>query len=129
MPGDREVLVSMLQEASRQSEAFQSLIHDYSLDVMGDAEVHHFFARRLNADAALLRRIGHLKTLLGSTPDACALTAPMQEVLEAASALPASCHTNAGEIASLVAAELAYRRMDQGIDPPLASERTEGTRE
>jgi hypothetical protein len=47
----------------------------------------------------------------------------MKEVLEAASAIPASSHTNMGEIVNLVAVELAYRRMDQGLDPPLVSPR------
>ena len=44
----------------------------------------------------------------------------MNQVLEAASALPATSHTNLTEIANLVAVELAYRRMEQRLDEPLA---------
>jgi hypothetical protein len=44
----------------------------------------------------------------------------MNEVLKAASALPATSHTNLREIANLVAVELAYRRIDQRPDEPLA---------
>jgi hypothetical protein len=120
MPGDREVLLSVLREASRQAEPFQSLIHDYSLDVMNDPAVHLLFATRLNENVPMLRRISSLKTSFESSDtDASALSTPMKEVLEAASALPATSHTNLGEIANLVAVELAYRRIDQGLDQPL----------
>jgi hypothetical protein len=122
MPGDREVLLSMLREASRQSEPFQSLIHDYSLDVMNDPAVHVLFRTRLNEDLPMLRRINSLKTSFESSDtDSSALSTAMKEVLEAASALPATSHTNMGEIANLVAVELAYRRMDQGLDQLLAA--------
>ncbi len=122
MPGDREVLLSMLREASRQSEPFQSLIHDYSLDVMNDPAVHLLFTTWLNENPPLLRRINSLKTSFEcSDTDASGLSTAMKEVLEVASALTATSHANMGEIASLVAVELAYRRMDQGLDPPLVA--------
>jgi hypothetical protein len=122
VPGDREVLLSMLREASRQSEPFQSLIHDYSLDVMNDPAVHLAFTTRLCENLAMLRRIHSLKTSLEtSDTDACALSRAMKEVLDAASALPPTSHANVGDIADLVAVELAYRRMDQGLDQPLAA--------
>jgi hypothetical protein len=122
MPGDREVLLSMLREASRQSAPFQNLIHDYSLDVMNDPAAHLLFTTRLNENLPMLRRIDSLKTSFEpSDTDASALSMAMQEVLEAASALPASSHANMGEIASLVAVELAYRRIDQGLDQPLVA--------
>jgi hypothetical protein len=37
----------------------------------------------------------------------------MNQVLEAASALPAASHTNLTDITNLVAIELAYRHLDQ----------------
>jgi hypothetical protein len=43
----------------------------------------------------------------------------MNEVLEAASALPATSRSSVAEIVNLVAVELAYRRIDQGLDQPL----------
>jgi hypothetical protein len=122
MLGDRESLVSMLREASQQSEPFQSLIHDYSLDVMYDPAVHLLFTTRLNQNVPMLRRINRLKTTFESSDaDPSTLSSAMKEVLEAASALPASSHANMGEIANLVAVELAYRRIDQGLDQPLAA--------
>jgi predicted translin family RNA/ssDNA-binding protein len=122
--GDREVLLSLLREASRQSAPFQSLIHNYSLDVMHDPAVHLLFTTRLNQNLPMLRRIDSLKTSFESSDtDASDLSTAMKEVLEAASALSASSHTNMGEIVNLVAVELAYRRMDQGLDPPLVSPR------
>jgi hypothetical protein len=122
MSKDRKILLAVLWEASRQSEPFQSLIHDYSLDVMSDPEVHQLFTTRLNDDLPMLRRISNLKTSFElSEADAGALSVAMNEVLEAASALPATSHTNVAEIANLVTVELAYRRMDQGLDETLAS--------
>jgi hypothetical protein len=121
MPGDREILVSMLREASQQSEPFQSLVHDYSLDVMYDPAVHLLFKTRLNQNLPMLRCINSLKrTFESSDADPSTLSTAMKEVLDAASALTATSHANMGEIANLVAVELAYRRMDQGLDQPLA---------
>lgn len=120
MPGNREVLLSMLREASRQSGAFQSLIYDYALDVMHDPTAHLRFTTRLQENLPMLHRIGTLKTSLESSdPDAGAVSTAMTEVLDAASALPPTSHTSMGEIADLVAVELAYRRIDQQLDPPL----------
>lgn len=45
----------------------------------------------------------------------------MNEVLDAATALSATSHTSMAEIVNLVAVELAYRRIDQGLDEPLAA--------
>ena len=45
----------------------------------------------------------------------------LRERRRAAFALPANSHLNLEEIANLVAVELAYRRIDQGLDPPLAA--------
>ena len=68
----------------------------------------------------MLRRIDNLKTLFKpSGADHNDISTAMNEVLEAASALPATSHTNLTEIANLVAVELAYRRMDQRLDKPL----------
>jgi hypothetical protein len=49
MSPDREILTALLWEVSRQSASFQSLIHDYSADVMNDPEVHCLFTARLDA--------------------------------------------------------------------------------
>lgn len=62
MATDRDTLIALLREVSRQSEPFQSLIHDYALDAMGDPEVHYLFTTRLNNDMSMLRRISNLKT-------------------------------------------------------------------
>jgi len=122
MPGDREVLVFMLREASQQSEPFQSMIHDYSLNVMNDPAAHLLFTTRLNQNPPMLHRINSLKTTFESSDaDPSTLSTAMNEVLEAASALPETSHANMGEIANLVAVELAYRRMDQGLDQPLGA--------
>jgi hypothetical protein len=121
VPEDREILMALLREVSRQSEPFQSLIHDYSLDVMKYPEVHLSFTTRLNDDRQMLRRINNLKTLFKlSTADRNDISTTMNKVLEAISVLPATSHTNVTEITNLVACELAYRRMDQGLDEPLA---------
>jgi hypothetical protein len=121
MPEDREILMAMLREVSGQSEPFQSLIQDYSLGVMNDPEVHHGFTTWLNDNHPMLRRINNLKTLFKtSSADSNDLSAAMNVVLEAASALPATSHTNVTEITNLVAAELAYRRIDQCLDESLA---------
>jgi len=86
MPGDWEALVSMLREASRQSEPFQSLIHDYSLNVMHDPAAHLLFTSRLNQNVPMLRRINRLKTRFESSDtDPSTLSSPMKHVLEAAS--------------------------------------------
>ena len=120
MAEDRETLIALLREASQQSEPFQSLIHDYSLDVMGDTEVHHLFTTRLNNDMRMLRRISNLKTtFVASSAEPNGMSPTMSEVLEAASALSPTSHTTIAEIVNLVAVELAYRRLDQGLDEPL----------
>ncbi len=113
--------MALLREASRQSEPFQSLIHDYSVDVMNDPAAHHFFKTRLHADLPMLRRINTLKTLVKpSAADRNQMSTAMNKVLEAVTALPATSHTNVTEITNLLALELAYRRMDQGLDEPLS---------
>ena len=122
MAEERAILIALLCEVSRQSEPFQSLIHDYALDVIGDPEVHCLFTTRLNNDMSMLRRISNLKTPFESCcaePDG--LSAIMNEVLDAATALSTTSHTSMTEIVNLVAVELAYRRIDQGLDEPLAA--------
>src|SRR5258708_39205337 len=107
MSPDREILTALLCEASRQSEPFQSLIHDYSADVMNDPEVHRLFTARLDADLPMRREIEILKASL-RVPPAGPLSPTMNDVLAAADALPAGSHTNLREIAELVAVELVY---------------------
>ena len=122
MAKDRDTLIGLLCEVSRQSEPFQSLIHDYALDVMSDPEAHYPFATRLNNDMSMLHRISDLKTLFqSSSTEQNAISATMHEVLEAAAALSATSHTRMAEIVNLVAVELAYRRIDQGLDEPLSA--------
>src|ERR1700761_5082168 len=100
MPEDREILLALLREASQQSESFQSLIHDFSLDVMNDPEVHDGFTTRLNADPPMLRRIDKLKTFFKlPSADSNEISKALTEVLEAACALPAISHTNLAQIA------------------------------
>ena len=60
MAPDREILTALLHEASRQSEPFQSLIHDYSADVMNDPEVHRLFTARLDTNLPMRREIADL---------------------------------------------------------------------
>jgi hypothetical protein len=111
MAPDREILTALLHEASRQSEPFQSLIYDYSADVMNDPEVHRLFTARLDADLPMRREIEILKASL-SVSAAGPLSQAMNEVLLAADALPAGSHANAREIADLAAVELVYKRRD-----------------
>jgi len=107
MTANREILTALLREASRQSEPFQSLIHDYSADVMNDSEVHRLFTARLDANAPMRREIEILKASL-RVPAAGPLSPAMNEVLAAADALPAGSHASLCEIADLVAVELVY---------------------
>jgi len=108
MTANREILTALLREASRQSEPFQSLIHDYSADVMNDSEVHHLFTARLDANVPMRREIEILKASL-RVPAAGPLSPAMNEVLAAADALPAGSHASLCEIADLVAVELVYK--------------------
>lgn len=108
---DREILTALLCEVSRLSAPFQSLIHDYSADVMNDPEVHRLFAARLGADLPMQREIETLKALL-RVPAVGPLSPAMKDVLAAAVALPAGSHTNLREIADLAAVELVYKLRD-----------------
>ena len=108
MSPDREILKALLREASRQSEPFQNLIHDYSADAMNDPEVHRLFTERLDADLPMRREIEILKAS-PAVPVAGPLSAAMRDVLAAADALPAGSHTSLREIADLVAVELVYK--------------------
>jgi hypothetical protein len=108
MSPDREILTALLHEASRQSEPFQSLIYDYSADVMNDPEVHRLFTARLDADLPMRREIEILKASL-CVPASGPLSPAMKDVLAAADALPAGSHTNLREIADLAAVELVYK--------------------
>ena len=108
MSPDREILTALLCEVSRQSEPFQSLIHDYAADVMNDPETHRLFRERLDADLPKRREIEILKT--SPTVSAAGPLSPaMRDVLAAADALPAGSHTSLREIADLVAVELVYK--------------------
>ena len=111
MLADRAILMALLCEVSRQSEPFQSLIHDYSADVMNDPEVHRLFTARLDADLPMRREIEILTASL-CVPTAGPLSPAMQDVLLAADALPAGSHTSVREIADLAAVELVYKRRD-----------------
>jgi hypothetical protein len=111
MSSDREILTALLYEVSQQSDPFQSLIHDYSADVMNDPEVHRLFTAHLDANLPIRREIETLKTSL-PVPPAGPLSQAMTEVLLAADALPAASHTNLRDIADLVAVELVYKRRD-----------------
>ena len=108
MSTDREILTALLGEVSRQSAPFQSLIHDYSADVMNDAEVHRSFTDRLDADMPMQRAIEILKASL-RVPATGPLSPAMNAVLLTADALPAGSHTNLREIADLAAVELVYK--------------------
>jgi hypothetical protein len=108
MSTDREILTALLYEASRQSDPFQSLIHDYSADVMNDPEVHRLFTARLDADLPMRREFESLKASL-RLPAAGTLSQAMNRVLLAADALPAGSHTSLREIADLAAVELVYK--------------------
>lgn len=114
MSPDREILTALLYEASRQSDPFQSLIHDYSADVMHDPEVHSLFKARLDAGLPMRREIEILKASL-CVPVAGPLSPAMQDVLLAADALPTDNHTSLREIADLAAVELVYKRRDEGV--------------
>ena len=98
MSPDRGILTALLREASRQSEPFQNLIHDYSADVMNDPEVHRLFTARLDADLPMRREIEILKASL-LVPVAGPLSPAMKDVLAAADALPAGSHTSLREMA------------------------------
>ena len=111
MSPEREILTALLYEASQQSEPFQSLIHDYSADVMNDPEVHRPFRARLDADLPRRREIEILKASL-CVPAAGPLSQAMNDVLLAADALPAGSHTSVREIADLAAVELVYKQRD-----------------
>jgi hypothetical protein len=108
MSPDREILTALLYEASRQSDPFQSLIHDYSADVMNDPEVHRLFTARLDANLPMRREIEILKASL-RVPAAGPLSSAMSDVLLAADALRAGSHTSLREIADLAAVELVYK--------------------
>jgi hypothetical protein len=108
MSPDREILTALLCDVSRQSTPFQSLIHDYSADVMNDPEVHRFFTTRLDADLPMQREIEVLKASLRS-PAVGSLSPAMKDVLAAADALPADSHTSLREIADLAAVQLVYK--------------------
>ena len=111
MSPDREILTALLCEVSRQSQPFQSLIHDYSADVMNDPEVHRLFTARLDANLPMQREIEIFKASLRS-PAAGPLSPAMNDLLLAADALPAGSHTNLREIADLTAVELVYKLRD-----------------
>ncbi len=100
--------MALLCEVSRQSAPFQSLIHDYSADVMKDPEVHRFFKEHLDGNAPMRREIELLKASL-RVPAAGLLSPAMNEVLAAADALPAGSHTSLREITDLAAVELVYK--------------------
>jgi len=108
MSPDREILMALLCEVSRQSQPFQSLIHDYSADVMNDPEVHRLFTARLNANLPMQREIEILKASL-RVPAVEPLSPAMNDVLAAVDTLPAGSHTNLREIADLAAVELVYK--------------------
>lgn len=108
MSTEQEILTALLGEASRQSEPFQSLIRDYSSDVMNDCAVHRLFKSRLDADVSMQREIEILKRALCATA-AGPLSSSMKDVLAAANALPVGSHTNVREIADLLAVELVYK--------------------
>jgi hypothetical protein len=108
MSPNREILTALLYEASRQSAPFQSLIHDYSADVMNDPEVRRLFTARLDTNLPMRREIEILKASL-CVPAAGPLSPAMSDVLAAADALPAGSHTNPREIADLAAVELVYK--------------------
>jgi hypothetical protein len=111
MAPEREILRALLREASRQSEPFQSLIRDYSADVMNDPEVHRLFKERLDADLPMRREIEILKASL-RVPATEPLSPAMNDVLAAVDALPGGSHTSLREIADLAAVELVYKRRD-----------------
>jgi hypothetical protein len=108
MSADREILTALLCEVSRQSEPFQSLIRDYSADVINDQEVRRAFRDRLNANLPMRQEIEILKASL-IVPAERPLSPAMKSVLAAADALPAGSHTSLREIADLVAVELVYK--------------------
>ncbi|HXF25655.1 MAG TPA: hypothetical protein VN610_00190 [Bryobacteraceae bacterium] len=108
---DREILTALLCEVSRQSAPFQSLICDYSADVMSDPEVRRLFTARLDANLPMRREIEILKASL-CVPAAGPLSPAMNDVLAAADALPAGSHTSLREIADLAAVELVYKLRD-----------------
>jgi hypothetical protein len=111
MSPDREILTALLCEVSRQSAPFQSLIHDYSADVMNDPEVHRLFTTRLDADLPMRREIEILKASL-RVPAAGPLSPAMNDVLTAVDELPAGSPTSLREIADLAAVELVYKRRE-----------------
>jgi hypothetical protein len=108
MSPDREILIALLRAASLQSEPFQNLVHDYSADVMNDAEVHRLFTARLDVEQPMRREI---KILMASQLVTVAgpLSPAMKDVLVAVDALPAGSHTSLPEIATLIAVELVYK--------------------
>jgi hypothetical protein len=108
MSPDREILTALLCEVSRQSKPFQSLIQDYSADVMNDPEVHRAFRERLDANLPMRQEIEALKASLIVSAER-PLAPAMKDVLAAAEALPAGSHTSLREIADLVAVELVYK--------------------
>jgi hypothetical protein len=115
MSTEREILAAMLCVASRQSEPFQSLIHDYSADVMNDNGVQGLFAARLEADLSMRREIEILKASLCGTATG-PLSQAMSDVLLAADALPVGSHTSLREIADLTAVELVYKLRETAPD-------------
>jgi hypothetical protein len=121
MSSDREILTALLYEVSRQSEPFQSLIHDYSAEVMmDDPEAHRPLKERLDADLPMRREIEILKAS-PTVSVAGPLSPAMRDVLAAADALPVGSHQSLREIADLVAVELVYklqRNNSYPLNPP-----------
>ena len=83
MSSDREILSALLCEVSHQSAPFQSLIRDYSADVMNDPEAHRLFTARLDANLPMGRENEILKASL-CVPAAGPLSPAMNDVLAAA---------------------------------------------
>jgi len=107
MTEDEKTLLYLLHVASEQSAPFQSLIHDYALDVIKDPETHRLFTLRLRADKAQQAEIEMLKSALPLTSDKISLS--LNDVLMAAVTLPAGHHASLRDIIDLVAVELSYK--------------------
>ena len=106
MTEDEKNLRSLLHIASQQSVQFQSMLHDYALDVIRDPEMHRFFTERLMADQPKQAEIAMLKATLPA-PEKISLS--MNDVLTAALTLPAGHHASLRDIVDLVAVELSYK--------------------
>jgi hypothetical protein len=83
---DEKTLLSLLHVASQQSAPFQSLIHDYALDVIKNPETHRLFTQRLRADQTKQAEIAMLKDALSPTSEKISLA--MNDVLTTAITLP-----------------------------------------